>query len=301
MKFDVPIALHPAVIRAFCQHFPVHHPVGPGHGGQQPVHLDRLGEPHGPAHGQEGLARCRHPHRAAGPGADKLQPRDVRPEDPRGILGAGRRPEGLFCLSRMAVGGVYPQVKKGFHGADIPPGQRSLHGVPGRFAAAVEHNRPVVLGDDHRRGAFGPHQLHPEGIPAEGVPCPDGDRRRQQQGGVHRHGGGVAGLHRLGGGHLHRQPADGAFVARPVHGLGIRQRGGGGEGAGIQHPLRAVIAVVQGHVLLGGGQGHLSVAALGNDGSLGGRGILHHGEGHGGGGAGGLVGELHRHHVLALL
>ena len=100
---------------------------------------------------------------------------------------------------------------------------------------------------------------------------------------------------------LHRQPADGAFVARPVHGLGIHRRGGGGEGAGIQHPLRAVIAVVQGHVLLGGGQGHISVAALGNDGSLGGRGILHHGEGHGGGGAGGLVGELHRHHVLALL
>lgn len=128
-----------------------------------------------------------------------------------------------------------------------------------------------------------------------------GSRRRQQQGGVHRHGGGVAGLHRLGGGHLHRQLADGTFVARPVHGLGIHRRGGGGEGAGIQHPLRAVIAVVQGHVLLGGGQGHLSVAALGDHRGLGGRGILHHGEGHGGGGAGSLIAELHRHHILALL
>ena len=114
-------------------------------------------------------------------------------------------------------------------------------------------------------------------------------------------GAAYTGLHRLGGGHLHRQPADSAFVARPVHGLGIHRRGGGGEGAGIQHPLRAVIAVVQGHVLLGGGQGHLSVAALGDHRGLGGRGILHHGEGHGGGGAGGLVGELHRHHVLAFL
>lgn len=63
--------------------------------------------------------------------------------------------------------------------------------------------------------------------------------------------------------HGNSQLADGALVARLVHGLGIHLGGGGGKGTGVQDPLRAVIAVVQGHMLLGGGQRHLAVARPG--------------------------------------